>query len=259
MTLSAQLISFSIKGKKLLSNVSLEAKEGAFTALLGPNGAGKSTLLNILAGDLRVSSGEVLVDNIPLVHIDTKEFAKRRGVLSQSIGISLPFSVQEIVMMGRYPHFKDSPRKEDFEACDEVLALTGIEHLCQKPYSQLSGGEAQRVQFARILAQIWGTDWSDKILLLDEPTNNLDPYYQHQLLGIAQSLAKKGCCVLAVLHDLNLASQYADKMVFLDKGKMVAEGSPTEVLTEELLDSVYRLKTKIIQNPETKAPFVLPS
>lgn len=259
-------LSYQVGARQLLSNVSLEAHAGAFTAIVGANGAGKSTLLKILCRNYPLQQGCVYFHNKPLNSFSGEQMAKMRAVLSQQQQLSLPFLCEELVLMGRYPHFNRHPTPTDYEIVEFSMQQTGTAHLRGRIYQTLSGGEQQRVQLARVLAQI--TDRSEmqarqmpiatpKYLFLDEPITGLDLLHQYHTLDLAHQLAQKGFCVVAVLHDLNLAAQYADHLIMLKKGKVVAAGSPQEVMTCENIHRVFGIEVNLMQHPELGCPFIV--
>ncbi len=240
----------------LLEEVAFDVKQGELLVVLGSNGAGKSSLLKCISKEWRPHTGEIYWNQQSLQQWSDKELAKVRAVLTQNYQISLPFLVGEIVMMGRYPHFKNAPADLDKHTVQQCLRYTGIEHLQQRNYLTLSGGEQQRVQIARILAQLWDGDASNKLMLLDEPVSALDIQYQHSVMQLAKKLTLRGFTVVAVLHDLNLALQYADKVVMLKQGRQVAFGDMS-VLNEKNIREVYEVDTEIIQHPDSKRKLVV--
>ena len=249
-------ISLMRNQRLLLQNISFEAKVGELVVILGSNGAGKSSLLKCISREWQPQQGIVSWNNKPLTQWGEKELARQRAVLTQHYQISLPFSSEEIVMMGRYPYFKNSPAEIDRHTVMQCLRYTGIEHLQKRNYLTLSGGEQQRVQIARILAQLWDGDSGQKLMLLDEPVSALDIQYQHSVMQLAKKLSLRGYTVVAVLHDLNLALQYADKVLMMKKGRQVAFGD-MRVLNEHKIHEVYEVDTEIIQNPDSKRRLVV--
>tara|TARA_B110000046_G_C13013273_1_gene407637 strand:+ start:1469 stop:2287 length:819 start_codon:yes stop_codon:yes gene_type:complete len=255
-------ISFFVdKKQQLLKDISITARSGELVAILGPNGAGKSTLLKILAGTLIPSKGRVEFENKPFVDFTKEELAKRRAVLAQHYTVTADFLVEEIVMMGRYPHFKGHPMPLDYEIVAQMLKTTGVEHLKERTINSLSGGEQQRVHLARVLAQIETKDTTKNLLLLDEPVSSLDIQYQHIVLQISKQKSKEGNAVITVLHDLNLAAQYADRIIILKDGKKYADGIPSDALQSELLTEVYNMPLKLFNEqgrllvlPDIKEP-----
>jgi iron complex transport system ATP-binding protein len=258
--ISVQNIHYKISPYLSLEDISFEAKAGEFTVILGANGAGKSTLLKVITGALKNDSGSVLLNNKSIHQYKSIELAKISAVLQQQNNLQLPYVVSEVVMMGRYPHFKRVETENDLKIVSSTLEKTGVAHLADRNYLTLSGGEQQRVQLARVLAQIHCEENEEgrKCLFMDEPSNNLDIKHQHNVLNIAKSFSQDGHCVLAVLHDLNLALQYADKIVMLNNGKLIGYGTPKEVITNEMISEVYEMPMKVFTPEGCNHPMVMP-
>jgi len=244
MIVKAEQLHYSIGKKTLLSNISFTAHTGELLVILGANGAGKSTLLKLISKELKPTKGTVILNSLPLQNWRNAELAKCRAVLAQQTAINLPFTATEIVMMGRYPHFRSTPATVDFDVVHEVMDYVGIAKLADQNYLTLSSGEQQKVQLARVLAQIWDNPSQSKLLLLDEPINALDIQYQHQILQLVKKLTYSGFNVITVLHDLNLALQYADKLLMLKEGKQVALGDKS-LLTEDVIKEVFNVNSFI--------------
>ena len=238
-------LGFARGGKTILHDVGVEVRPGEVLAVLGPNGSGKSTLMHLLAGTEKPDHGSVFLDDIPLARLSPLQQAQKRAVLQQSSQVSFPFTVEEIVLLGRTPHITGAERPVDYDIMRKALAAVQAEELMGRRFPTLSGGEQQRVQFARVLAQLWEVEGG--YLLLDEPTSALDPKYQHGILRHAKSLAVKGMGVCAVLHDLQLASLYADKVLLLKEGRVVAYGPVAEVLTETQVSELFEVPVKAVE------------
>lgn len=223
---------------------------------MGANGAGKSTLISLINGENRPSEGKILLNNKALSDYKSEELALKRATLSQHNNVNMAFSLEEIVMMGRYPHFKGDPRPSDYQAVEEAMKISGIELLAERSYLTMSGGEQQRVQLARVLAQLW--DCAGGLLLLDEPVSGLDLLYQQQTLAIAKAFAKQGFMVVAVLHDLNLAAQYADRILMMKDGRRWKDGTPAQVLNTQDIYNVFGIETEVVMNRKTLTPYLLP-
>ncbi|WP_052284507.1 heme ABC transporter ATP-binding protein [Kluyvera genomosp. 1] len=251
--IDAQNLTFSINGRCLTNNVSLTLPGGEIVAILGPNGAGKSTLLRQLTGYLQPDSGHCSLFGRPLRDWPTAELAKTRAVMRQNCHMAFPFSVMEVVRMGRHPHRTRNPRDET----EHIMALCGCNELASRDYRHLSGGEQQRVQLARLLVQLWEPEPSPKWLFLDEPTSALDIHHQQHLFRLLRQLVHKRqfnvCCVL---HDLNLAARYADRIILLEKGQIVDNGTPQEVLTETALRNLYQAEISVAHAPDN-APLIM--
>ncbi|RLK58222.1 heme ABC transporter ATP-binding protein [Actinokineospora cianjurensis] len=245
-------VSVRVGGALLVDDVSLELRVGEVLVLVGPNGAGKSTLLGALAGDVGVAGGEALLDGKGVGRWRAVEAARRRGVLAQQNSVSFPFDVRSVVEMGRAPWRGTDAEDEDDAVVASALTDTGVEHLADRAYPTLSGGEQARVALARVLAQ------RTPVILLDEPTAALDVRHQELVLSLAHRHASNGGGVLVVLHDLGLAAAHADRVAVLDRGKLVAIGPPAEVCTADLLSAVYRHPVEVFPHPRTGVPVVLP-
>ncbi len=242
--LETRTVSYRINGKLLVDSVSLELHAGQVCALLGPNGAGKSTLVKLMSGQLNATAGEVIVCGRPINQYDAPGLACERAVLSQSRSVGFPFSAFDIALMGRHPRTTGGGETAaDREVVTQCLIKTDAWHLAQRVYNTLSGGEAARVDLARVLAQ------ETEILLLDEPTNHLDPRHQVAVLRLCREMADAGCAVVVCMHDLNLAAQFAHKVLVLKEGRAVACGAPADVLTEDLLEEVYEIPFLVWPHP----------
>ena len=256
--LKTENISFSVGKKQILKNVSASFLPGEFNMILGPNGSGKSSFLKIFSGEINRFQGTVLYENKKIKELRKEELAKKRAVMSQQADLGFPLLVEEVVMMGRYPHFTFNPNKKDVTICNEVIERMNLVEFKERNYLTLSGGEKQRVQFARVLAQVWEKPADGyRYLFLDEPLNSLDISYQHEFLQAAVELIKDQTVLIAVMHDINLAAHYADNLFFLKEGEMVVHGSPKDILTENILEKVFNVKTKVIENPVTGKPLVI--
>jgi len=245
-------VSVVIDGRRIVDSVGFAAHRGEVHALIGPNGAGKSTLLAALAGDQAVSEGRVLVGGRPLADWTLKALARERAVLLQQGTVFFPFTVRQVVSMGRRPWLRTDREDDDDTVVAEALRLTDLALFGERRLPSLSGGERGRAAFARTLAQEAG------ILLLDEPTAALDLGHQEGLLQIARDRASAGDAVVVVLHDLTLAAAWADRITLLDDGRVSATGTPDEVLTSERVSAVYRHPVEVLRHPATGAAIVLP-
>ncbi|MEU7155724.1 heme ABC transporter ATP-binding protein [Streptomyces chrestomyceticus] len=238
--------------RTVLDGIGLAVTTGQVLALVGPNGAGKSTLLAALAADLPAITGEVRIDGRPATAWTAPELALRRAVLPQAAALSFPFTVADVVRMGRAP-WAGTPREDEDEAAvAEAMAATEVTGFADRPFSALSGGERARVALARVLAQ------RAPLLLLDEPTAALDLRHQELVLRLCRERAAAGAAVAVVLHDLGLAAAYADRAALLHGGRIVAQGPPGEVFGPGLLSRVYRQPVEVIGHPRTGVPLVMP-
>jgi iron complex transport system ATP-binding protein len=255
--IKATSLTYRLGPKSLLQNVSLSARPGEVLGIIGANGAGKSTLLKLLSSDLKPSAGEVIFEGKKLAQWPAAALARRRAVLTQQHTLVLAFEVRELVLLGRYPHFGGQPTAHDHAIVAAALDLVGLRHLAGREYPTLSGGEQQRAQLARVLAQVWEAE--NGFLLLDEPLTGLDLRHQHQTLAVARQLARRGFGVIAVLHDLNLAAQYADQVLLLHQGRAVASGPPAEVLTPDYIHLGFGVEVELLTHPSLGCPLIVPT
>lgn len=251
-SVEARGIDVGLGGTQILHGVDLTVRAGEVRALIGPNGAGKSTLLGVLTGDHAPDAGTVTIAGRALSQWRAGEIAMRRAVMTQDISLSFPFTVREVVAMGRSPWRGTRFEDDDDSIIDEALAATDVNDLGARQFTTLSGGERARVALARILAQ------RTHLLMLDEPTAALDLRHQEQVLGIAREHARSGGSVIVVVHDVGLAAAYADRVTILARGRVVGDGTPHEVLTPDLLSSVYEYPIEVLPHPGGGAPIILP-
>ncbi len=243
------LIAQRIVFRKILKEISISLPAGEVLAVLGPNGAGKSTLLKALSGEWLPSEGEVILNGQSLRQWKEEERARVLAVLPQFSLLSAPFTAREVVLMGRMPHHSRKESQHDHSVAQAALEKVEIAHLADAIYTQLSGGEQQSVQMARVLAQIWDEPpLGSRFLLLDEPTANLDLAQGHRILSLARQFARQGVGVMVILHDLNLASQYADRIVLLKEGMLIAEGPPASVLNAAHIECVFECAVTILEH-----------
>ncbi len=238
--------------RTVLDRVDLDVRAGELLAVLGPNGAGKSTALAALAGDLPLVDGTAELDGLPLAAWGTRDLARRRAVLLQSGGVAFPFSVLDVVRMGRTPWRGTSAEAGDDDAVERALAVMELDGFAHRPVPSLSGGEQARVALARTLAQESG------ILLLDEPTAALDLHHAEVALQHLRGLAASGRAVAVVLHDLDLASAYADRVVLVAGGRVVADGLPGTALDPAVLSDAYGHPVEVVRHPTSGRAVVLP-
>ncbi|MGM0705719.1 MAG: heme ABC transporter ATP-binding protein [Bacteroidota bacterium] len=256
--LSLSDITMQIGGSTLIHQVALTVEPGTLTAVVGPNGAGKTTALRVASGELAPSSGTVSMDDQPLASRSNREVARRRAVLAQQSHLRFAFPVLQVVLMGRTPHLNGAETARDWQIAESALAAVGLADFAERAFPTLSGGEQQRVQLARALAQIWTLPPSgNRYLLLDEPTASLDLAHQHRVLTTAAQRAQDGVGVLAILHDLNLAAQYADQVVMLRNGRVAAHGTPADVLTPRAVQSVFGCPVCVIEHPTQGCPLIV--
>ncbi|HET7819109.1 MAG TPA: heme ABC transporter ATP-binding protein [Bacteroidia bacterium] len=248
----AKNITYQIGNKKLLDDVSVNFQPGKLNLIIGPNGAGKSTLVKILCNQIVPQKGSVFLGERNIQNMSVAELACVRSVLSQNIEIAFPLTVWEVVMMGRYPHFTGKPTQKDETACEEAMRFFDVFDMADRNYMTLSGGEKQRVHFARVTAQIWYPIHECRYLILDEPLTFLDIHYQFDFMNKIMQLIRSGnLVVVGVVHDLNLASKFADQITLLHLGKVLSNGSREEVLTKRNIQVAYQLEPVIHHDKES--------
>jgi iron complex transport system ATP-binding protein len=247
--LAARSVSFHVGKRPIVEDVDLEVRPGELLALVGPNGAGKSTLLRLLAGELAPTSGSVLFGDAPLASLGAAEQARLRAVMPQHTSVQFAFTVRQIATLGRYPH---RPSRADGAIVDAALETAGISHVAERSFPTLSGGEQALTTLARVVAQEAG------VLLLDEPTASLDIRHREHVLTIARETAARGGAVCVVVHDLNIAAAYADRIAVLHQGRKACDSAPWEALTEERLARVFGHPVCVTQSPVGDHPLVTP-
>lgn len=253
MTIAIKHGNLSLGGKTLLDDVSLSFECGCFTMILGPNGTGKSSMLKVINGELAANTQVSFYDKARQ-DWHPGELAQSVAVLPQSSSLSFNFTVQEVVELGGLT--LTATRSQVQQIAKDNMEQTGVAHLANRLYPSLSGGEQQRVHLARILTQVAQSPRAP-MLMLDEPTSALDIAHQHHTLALLQRLAHKGAGVVAVVHDLNLAAQYADRLILLNQGLVVADGAPADVLSAQLIEQVYQYPVQILPHPQHHYPVVI--
>ncbi len=252
-------VGLTISGVPLLNNIALNCPQGTVTALMGPNGAGKTSLLKVISGEHSATQGQVVINGQPATEWKAPDIARFMAVLPQSSTLEFAFTAQEVVALGRTPHGTGLMR--DTEIVSAALKRVDASYLAERSFVQLSGGEKQRVQLARVLAQIWehceGNNGTDGILLLDEPSASFDLAHQLMLIEIVQQIAALGVTVVMVMHDLNLAAKCADQLVMMNCGHCTAVGSASELLNPELIKKVFSVKAKVMPHPVDGTPLVV--
>jgi len=251
--LAARDITYRVGNKALISDISLTFAPAQLHLIVGPNGAGKSTLIKVLARLLRPETGSIEYEGRNVADQSEADLAKHRAVLSQAVEVAFPLSVREVVMMGRYPHFGGRPGPADDTIVSELMKFFDVTEFADRDYQTLSGGERQRVNFARVLSQLWrpivapaAKDSSARqcrFLFLDEPLTFLDIRHQIDFMKKVRSFTNASDVVtVGVVHDLNLATRFADHVVLLNEGRVVASGAPTAVLTTENIREVFAVE-----------------
>ena len=240
--------------REVIKNISFSVKKGDFLGIIGPNGAGKTTLFRTITRILKPWKGNISYKDKETSRISPRDFAREVAVIPQILEVPFAFSVEEFVLMGRFPHTGrfEALRQRDYRVLEDVLNLTDIFSFRKRKISELSGGERQRVILAQGLAQ------EPQLLLLDEPTSHLDIAHQVQILDLIRKLNKeKNLTVIVVLHDLNLASSYCDRLILLKEGIIFKEGSPQDVLTYQNIEEVYKTVVIVKENPISHKPYIL--
>ncbi len=253
MKLTINKLSFNYGGIAILKDVDLKVDVGDVLSIVGPNGSGKSTLLKCINRILKTQQNTVLVDGKDTIKLTLKEMAKLIGYVPQSASSTFPFTVFDVVLMGRKPYIHWSLSERDNEIAAEIMDFLGIGHLAMRPFNELSGGEQQKVIIARALTQ------EPQVLLLDEPTSALDIRHQLEILCMLKELSKSSeHAVIVSMHDLNLASRFSDKMVMLKQGRIFACGAPEDVLTEANIEKVYGIQSVVTNSVDIGRPQVMP-
>ena len=262
MSIVARDIGYRVGKHWLVQHVDLTVSPGEMLVILGPNGAGKSTLFNLLTGEWPTSCGQVEFFGVPYADWLSGDLALRRSVLPQHSSLTFPFTVEEVVAMGRTPH--RSGMAIDRKIIADLIQQCELEAFRTRLYPWLSGGEKQRVQLARVLAQIWREEKLESVpaaqsryLFLDEPTSALDIAHQHGMLQLAKRLTAQGEGVIVILHDLNMASAYADRVIILDHGRVAGSGTVEAVFQKELICDIFGVSVEIIEHPERGIPWVI--
>ncbi len=248
-------LNFSYGKNHVLDNINISATSGEFIAIIGPNGAGKSTLIKIVDGILRTRSHMVMLEERALEKISRRDLARIIAYLPQESSFTFNYTVQEVVLMGRFPYIKGvwAYTKEDYQIIREMMILMGIDGFVNRSFNELSGGEKQRVLIASALAQ------QPKIILLDEPTSALDIHHQIEIYRILKKLQKQqNLTVIVVTHDINLAAQFCERIILMGAGKIIRDGDPAEVLQFQLLQDTFGVKVYIDINPLTRSLYILP-
>ncbi len=253
--IKAHQISYRHKEFHILDSVDVHLGYGEFLAIVGPNGAGKSSLLSILASEVK-SKHRILFKDKNITEWKVNDLSKHKAKFSQHNSNDIPLEVKDVVMMGRYPYFDAQPAQEDYEAMNNMMYETDVFHLKEREYNTLSGGEKQRVHLSRVMAQLQN-EIAHKVLFLDEPLNNLDVKHQYKALEIIKKFTEKANSAMVVLHDLNLAAQYADKVLLMKSGRVAACGTPAEVFTAENISEAYNFPCTICEHPITAKPMII--
>ena len=262
MTYAATDITVTASGATLLDGATVVVEPGEVVAVVGPNGAGKSTLVRTLAGDAAPAAGRVELDGRALAEWQPTRLARQRAVMSTDRQIAFAFTAAEVAMLGRSPHHGGRPTGADRRIVDDLLDAVDCMALADRTYATLSTGERQRIQLARAIAQVSVDDTDGPApvaayLLLDEPTSSLDPAHQHRSMQLLRERASGGLGVLAVLHDLDLAAAYADRIVLMRDGRVIESGTPAAVLRPDSLEAVFALPMLVVPHPRLPHPLIV--
>lgn len=244
MRLNVKKLDYFIEGTRILDGVSIGVNEGEFVGLIGPNGCGKSTLLKNIYKTYKPARDVVFIDGKDVMTLTSREMAREVSVMAQENSVEFDIEVMDMVMYGRYSHrkFLEGEKKEDAQLCRRRIREVGLEGYEHRSYLSLSGGEKQRVLLARALVQ------ESRLIVLDEPTNHLDVRFQYLIM---QTLKNQDITVFASVHDLNIAAMYCDKIFLMDQGKIVKTGTPKEVITEENIERIFKVKSQVTVNEIT--------
>ncbi len=256
MMLVANKISRFHRSFQILNEVEISIKAGETLVIIGPNGAGKSTLLGMLSNENISDKDEIYFKDRKFSTWCAKELAHNKAKFSQENNSDIGLLVKDVVLMGRYPYFNASPHQEDLDVIEEMMKKTDIYKLRNRHYNSLSGGEKQRVHLSRVLAQLQN-DETSKLALFDEPLNNLDVRHQYNIMETIREFTQKGNAAIVVLHDLNLAAEFADKVLLLKKGKVAAFGTPEHIFTEKVIAAAYNFPCAVFKNPITQCPMIV--
>ena len=249
-------IFLKIKNKLILNDISLHIESGDMISIVGPNGSGKTTLLRTISNEIPISDGKIEFMNKNILDWGLNEYANKKAVLSQSNNLVFPFSVIDIVKMGRFPLNNKGNQTEENNLCKKILNIFDLNDYIDQNYITLSGGEKQRVQLARVIAQIWSDDYSKKILILDEPTSYLDIKHQYLLFKFLKELNQKGLTIIMVLHDLNHALSNSNKIAVLKDSKLISYGKTKNIISEELIKNVFEIDLKLINYEDSRTPII---
>lgn len=250
-------ISLRVSQRYIVRNVNLTIVPGKFTAVVGPNGAGKSSLLKMLSNEHQGYSGKVLVNGDAIKHFTPKTLSQTRAVMSQHFNLQFAFTVRQVVAFGRHGH--SATAKENDRIIEEVMSVTGITIFSDRNYLTLSGGEKQRVQLARVLCQVWEETPHPRYILLDEPTSNMDIAQQQFMFSLVKRVCDRNIGVLAIVHDLNLAVQYADTLCMMRNGELIDSGNAYDVFTKDNIQRTFGCTVNIHCDPYSNCPFVIPA
>ncbi len=250
-------INYQSQNVSILKGIDVQVGYGEFLAIVGPNGAGKSSLLNVLANEIKTDHHhQIYFKEKVLTDWTLEDLSKHKAKFSQHHSQDIPLLVKDVVMMGRYPYFHSQPHFQDYKSTEKAMKKTDVLQFQNREYNSLSGGEKQRVHLARVLAQL-DNDIAHRLLFLDEPLNNLDVRHQYKTLELIKNWTRINNTAIVVLHDLNLAARFADKILLMKSGKVLAHGSPDEVFTQETISKAYQFPCTICRHPINLEPMIV--
>jgi iron complex transport system ATP-binding protein len=249
-------LTLRVRDKVILKDVNLTIQAGAFTAIVGPNGAGKSSLLKAMAHEQTHYQGEITLNGKAIKSYTPQALSKVRAVLPQHTTMQFAFTAEQIVMLGR--RSSTHTQKENLSIVEEVLERTALLSLKDRNYLTLSGGEKQRVQLARVLAQVWEETLYPRYILLDEPTSSMDIAQQQNIFSLAKAVCDRNIGVMAIVHDLNMAAQFADHLYFLKEGVIVANGESEKVFTKSNIEETFCCRVNVYRDPCNNCPYIIP-
>lgn len=253
MSLSLDNVGYATAGNRLLKDINLAVDNASITVLIGPNGAGKTTLLRTVSGELVPDTGNILLDSDSIADIELEQRAKRIAFLTQQSVLDFPFKGHEVIQMGRIPHL--TGREHNHKVVQAVTDACQLHDLSERTYTTLSGGEQQRIQIGRILCQVWDqmdTAW----ILFDEPTSALDLSHQLVFFKVVKGLVQSGASIILVLHDINLAARFADNIVLMSDGRILASGPPAAVINSDNIQKAFSVEIDLITSEGIERPMI---
>lgn len=254
--IAARNISLGVQGRTLLNDVSIDIEPGVFTAIAGPNGAGKSSLLKVVSGESTRYNGTLAINGVRARQYKAHELSMVRAVLPQSSSMQFPFTVRQVIELGR--RYVQGDGANSRHVVPEVMELTGVAAWSHRNFLTLSGGEQQRVQLARVLAQVWELKSFPRYILLDEPTSSLDLAQQQLIFSLVKHACARNIGVMAIVHDLNQVSQFADQLYFMRDGSIVTAGKTHDVFTKQNIETTFCCRVNVYHDPCTNCPYIVP-
>ena len=251
-----QNLNYFVKQRALLNSINLDLSTNQFIAIIGPNGAGKSTLINALANEIKPTQNQISLKNKSLNNWDLKSLSYHKAKFTQHQLHDINLTVSQVVLIGRYAYFDTNETESDSQIIEKWLTTFDLIQLKDRLYNELSGGEKQRVHLTRVMVQL-ENKIENKIIFLDEPLNNLDVLHQFKLLQLLKEYKMQGHLVVVVLHDINLAAQFADKIILMKNGEIKGFDTPEKLLTEKMISDVFNFPCSVLKNPLTQQPLII--